>query len=1095
MMKRVAIYAALAIALTCTALGQQRSVLAGGDWWRLTVERSGAYRLTTAELPALSGAACDSIGLYGADGEQLSTSNSAVATDGLGALPIEVVDANGDGRFGAGDEVLFFGEGCDVWRYEESLGRWEMRRHAYAKANHYFLTTSAHDALRIATSRRPEGDTTIATYTAVAVHNNDQYNIFRTGQQWMGEKFSASVRERTVSLGLPATATGIKVRYALASKGGGTFGIACTGLNNSHTIAARTVYGAWRDATTATAATLTFTLTYTPGEATSEGYLDYIEMSGHVPISYSGQLLLRNDQHLGSGTAAFALRGAERVWDVTAGHPTRALALDEAGFCDATDAARCYVAFGSSNAYTPAAITKVANQDLIGCGPADYVVVTLPQFKAQADRIAALHAVGDAMATLVVTDEEVYNEFSSGKQDPMAIRTLLRSLRTLHPGQPPRYLLLLGKPSYDPRGIKTCAWPTLVTYETPYSFDDDGVSYASDDMMGYLDDGETGGSNQSLDVSVGRLPAKSEAEARRLADKVEAYMMRSDLGSTESHGDWRNSVALLSDDADPGHPGDTAFVHSSEATARRITALFPNLNIDRFYADAYHQQSDAIGSFYPELKNALRQRINKGCLLLNYIGHGSTHYIGTERYVEPSDIDAFSNRGRWPLFVTSTCSYGYHDLTDEVSGAEAFVLADGGAVAVVSATRPISHNERFNTDVILYALDAANTIGDAVRLAKNRTAVSPSIGLCGDPALRLSVPENRVVVTHIDGREVSDSLCDTATVLSRVTVRGEVVDADGALIGDFDGKVYPTVFDRESESSTLANDNPGTEVRFCQQKSILYKGSAEVSGGRFEYSFIVPRDVAYQYAAAKLSHYAVSAYEHASGCYGRLYLGGLDEEAAIGQSRPEIRLFLGDTNFRNGGITDENPTLIALLSDSVGINAFGSGLGHDITATLDGQAGSTVVLNDLYEQDIDDSRRGMVSYRLENLTAGTHTLTLKAWNIWGLSNSATVSFCVHGSDTACFSQLKAYPNPASGHTTFHFETNSTAAINSAELHIFSATGGKMQTLSPQVSDGGYTVGPVRWDLRQVPPGIYLARMLIITTDGEAHHSTAKVIVK
>ena len=634
----------------------------------------------------------------------------------------------------------------------------------------------------------------------------------------------------------------------------------------------------------------------------------------------------------------------------------------------------------------------------------------------------------------------------------------------------------------------------MVTYETPFSFDDDGVSYCSDDILGYLSPNGQGATSETMEVSVGRLPAKSLAEATHMVDKIEGYLTRRDLLTDGQRGDWRNYVALLADDADPGHPGDSAFAHSSEVVAKNINRLFPQLNIDKLYADSYHQSSGAIGSYYPDLNNALRQRMDKGCLLLNYIGHGSNSYIGTERYIELSDVDAYSNTDRLPLFVTSTCSYGRYDRPDVLSGAEAFLLAPAAAIAVISASRPISHTERFNNDVVCYALDPHNTIGDALRLAKNRTNVSQSIGLMGDPALRLSQPENRVVVTHINARPVSEGVDDTATVLSRVTVSGEVQDSNGTLLTDFEGTLYPIVFDRSMRSSTLANDNPGTEVSFTQQKNILYRGSHTVSGGRFEYSFIVPQDVAYQYDYAKLSHYAKSATDHATGCYTQLLLGGLNDTAAVDTSAPMIRLFIGDTNFLNGGITDANPTLVALLYDSTGINA-GSGLGHDITAILDGNPSSLVVLNDLYEPDVEHAGCGSVSYQFNDLTPGHHTLTLKAWNIFNRSAEATIGFMVCDPDTLTLSELRCYPNPARERTQFLLEVNNTDKVASAEFHIYNSHGQRLLTLTPAISADGYVVGPVVWELSSVPPGIYLGRIIVTDTDGHTYQQTTKCIVR
>ena len=1084
------------------AQGQTSSVLASGSWWRIEVNASGMYRLTVADVPALQGAAVANLGLYGSDGRMMSLANSVTPTADLQPVAIDVVDHNGNGLFDSGDELLFYGEGTGTWRYVGSDMRWEYTQHPYAATNSYYLTTTSPTPLRVAQAPSLTADTTVTAYTAVAVHNNDLNNVFGTGQVWVGEKYSTSLTSRSFTLTLPGTASELRTRYAFLSNASVScaFTISCGNLNQRHVIDAATVYRSVLEVIGGSGSSLTFDVGYQPGEGTATGYLDFIELNGRTALTFGGgQATVRNER--GTGRNVRYQCGGQtngmRVWDVSNHNAVREMAVANGTWTDQMDAAKTYVLFNGSQYRTPLSITSLANQDLHGMAATDYIIVCHPTLKAQADRLATLHAVVDGWATAVVTDRQVYNEFSSGKQDPMAIRAMLRHLRQAHPEQAPRYLLLLGKATYDPRDLLGNGLPTVVTYESPDSFDDEGYSICSDDIMGYLDDNESGISTQSLDVAIGRLPAKSLAEAELMVDKIEGYMMRRDLTSGESGvtGDWRNYVALLADDADPSHPGDTIFAHSSEYAANMIKLRYPNINIDRLYADSYHQQSGAIGSFYPDLNNALRQRINYGCLLLNYIGHGSSRYIGTERYIEPSDIATYTNRDRLPLVVTSTCSYGRQDSPDELSGAELFMLSENGAIGVVSATRKVSHVQRFNTDVMVYSLDPANTIGDAMRIAKNRTAVSMSFGLTGDPGVRLSLPSNSVVVTKINGQAVAPGADDTATVLSRVTVSGEVHGPDGQLLTDFDGEIYPIVFDREMRSHTLANDNPGTEVNFMQQNSMLYKGTETVSGGRFEYSFIVPRDVAYQYAHGKLSHYARSGGDDAAGSYHNILFGGLDESAVIGDVRPTIRLFMGDTNFRDGGITDAEPMLIALLSDSVGINAVGSGLGHDITAVIDDNPGSLIVLGSVFEPNIGDSRSGTVRYTLTNLTPGLHRLTLKAWNIWGNSNEAEITFRVVGTDTAAFSTLSVYPNPARYSATFHYETSNAEQITSAEMQIYSCHGALLHTVKPTVAAGSYVVGPVVWNLQGVQPGLYLARMLVTTADGKTHQSTTKVVVR
>lgn len=1090
---------AVLLALCGVANAQNQSVLSSGRWWKVSIGEAGVYSITTRDIPALQGVSVDSIGLYGRGGAMLSTDNLLTSTADMPPVAIDVLDRNGNGRFDSDDELLFFGEGAGGWIYDASLERWTYSPHAYATENHYFLTINTLTQIRIATAAAVDPDTTIATHTVVARHDNDLVNIYRSGQIWVGEKFSSAQPQRTFDVRLPGTGiSDVKLRYAAASYATtqASFSLNAAGHSCQFSTSTNMPYRTATEHINTSQANISFTLNFTTVDNAGTGYLDFIELNAQASLAYNGgQTVVRNNRHLGS-TARFLMPGlgAARVWDITDGLAVREMTVSDNAWTDNTVKARTYIVFDEYSPLTPSDIQAISNQNLHGTSQADLVIVTLEAYRSQAERLAGLHEVFDGLTALVVSDQEVYNEYSSGMQDPMAIRSLLRDMKSRYASRPPRYLMLFGKGTYDNRNILGSSASTMVTYETPYSFDSEGGSYASDDILGYLDATEQGTPSETLDVSVGRLPAKNIDEATLLVDKIERYLTRQDLDDETNRGDWRNYVALLADDADPSRPSDTTFAHSSETIASALKTSMPQINIDRLYADAYHQESGSIGSYYPDLNNALRQRINYGCLLLNYIGHGSAEYIGTERYIEPADIAAYNNGDRMPFFVTSTCSYGRYDQVDEMSGAELCVLAPSAMIGVISASRPISHIERFNRDVVLFALDPANTVGDAIRMAKNRTNVSMSINLLGDPALRLSQPANRVKVTHINAVPVGDNEDVQADVLSRVTVSGEIQDSNGVLLNDFNGTIYPIVFDREMRSTTLANDNPGTEVAFWQQKTVLYRGSHDVQGGRFEYSFLVPRDVAYQYAYAKLSHYAKSAYDHATGSFTHLKLGGMSDTSFDASQAPDIRLYLGDTNFHAGGLTGSSPTLVALLSDSAGINV-GTGLGHDITAVVDNNPNSLIVLNDLYQPDIADSRRGRVAYTLQGLTPGRHTVTVKAWNIFGVSNTAAVPFVVHSADTLCFSDLSVAPNPSSTRMLLSLRVNSPQAIADAELQIYNSRGQMAYRCTPTVSAEGFIVGPAVWDVSAVPPGLYLARMVLTDTDGETHQATAKCIVR
>ena len=331
-----------------------------------------------------------------------------------------------------------------------------------------------------------------------------------------------------------------------------------------------------------------------------------------------------------------------------------------------------------------------------------------------------------------------------------------------------------------------------------------------------------------------------------------------------------------------------------------------------------------------------------------------------------------------------------------------------------------------------------------------------------------------------------------------MTIEGEIRDSEGNRVEDFDGTLYAVVYDRERKAKTLANDNEGCEVSYTLQNSMLYKGHTTVSNGKFSYHFTVPRDVAYQFERCKLSHYAKSGTADATGAYKELLLGGFDESVVLSETRPTVKLYMNDTTFVNGGITDDSPTLLVSLFDSIGINAVGSGLGHDITALLDGNAGNIIILNDLYESDISDERYGSIRYQLSGLASGRHTLTVKAWNIFNYSTQATITFNVHLPDSVT-TQLRAYPNPATTQAHLLMEHNSKELLANATLDIYSMQGQRVRTFTPTVNGDSYTVGPVVWDLRaengqRVPAGVYMTRFLCTTVAGETIAVTGKIIV-
>ena len=1102
------------------------SVLADGLWIKLTINSTGIHKITATDLSNngidTRNLQISDIAIFGNGGGALSENNNEFEYNDLMENSIHVQDENNNGIFDNNDYILFYAQAANIWKFNENTQTFEYKVHPYSKYNYYYLgvNASANTGKRIQTNNIQQSENkTINSYTYCSTIHNDLVNTHKSGRIWVGEKFSSSIPTRNFSFSIPQMIPNspIKVRYSMASISttNSSFSITINGESQSHSFSTGNRYypqGFSRTINSRNSSSCDITMNYIFRENLANGYLDYIEINATSNLSFTnGQLHFRNIENIGEGNVSlFNLKSTPSniiIWNVSDPCNVYTPATTQTGntttFREYTESFGEWIAFDNSFFYAPISISSISNQNLHGIQTVDYVIVSPSVFASQAERLAELHRVYNELDVVVLSPEQIYNEFSSGKQDVIAIRRFMKMMfdRHLHNNslKKPKYLLLFGKGTFDNKNILESNINSVVSYQSETSFDSEGSSYTSDDMFGYLEDWESGSIYESIDLGIGRFPVKTVDEATAMVDKIENYLSKKDLSTPNVKGDWRNFITFLSDDADPGNPGDVYFIKSTEKTIETISNKYPNYNVEKIYADAYTQQSSAIGSFYPEAKNALTKRINNGCLLLNYVGHGAMHYIGTERYMEKNDISSYSNKYQLPLFVASTCSFGKYDMIDDVCGAESFVLSpNGGGIAIVAAVRPIGHSESFDTRMCLYALDKNNSIGDAFKLAKNETSMTHCMQLLGDPALKLAIPENKIVVTSINGKPIDSLVTDTATVLTKITVEGEIRNNSNQLITDFNGEVYPTVFDRFITSKTLANDNEDTEMEFSQQKNILYKGKDSVKNGKFEYSFIVPRDVAYQYDHGKLSHYAQSGIEDACGFYNNIMFGGFNQDADITESRPKIRLFMNDSLFTSGGITNENPYIYAILFDTLGINAVGSGIGHDITAVLDDNYNQIIILNDYYETDPNNPSKGYIKYPLSDIAEGTHSITLKAWNIYNYSATESILFNVKNSKTQVLGKFYCYPNPSNTKTTLRLEHNQPDSISSIEIVIYDMMGHLAKKFNPTIEKGSYSTPPIVWNfdnMNGIPlsKGFYIAKIIVTFSDGSQQIEHTKII--
>jgi len=1114
-----------------TRIYSGNSVLSSGNWYKFAVASSGVFILTYDFLKneGIDVASINpmNIRIYGNGGGMLPEANSEPRADDLVENAIFVYGEE-DGKFDPGDYILFFGESPDTWKYNDQDHTFHHQKNIYSDKTCYFLNFDLGPGKRL--GFEPSTSTTptdiINYFNDYAFYEKDDRNFLQSGREWCDDQIFDVTTSRKYSFsfanindGFPvklradiaARSTSVSTTFIVSAPGSQQLSISIPPVGNQYT----------DDYAVERIGSVSFNTSNPVIEVQLEynkknnnnaiGFLNYLEMNVQRKLKMaSSQLMFRSIAGAGKGKISefklTSLGTSLIVWDVSTNGDAKRIETTQSGndfiFRLPTDTIREFIAFDGSSFSPPEFIGKVTNQNLHGTGQVDYIIVTHPVFMADAERLAQFHSEKSNLNVLVVTPEQIYNEFSSGVQDVSAIRDFMKLLYDrAEPGKEPKYLLLFGDASYDFKDRITNNTNFVPSYQS-YESLDTVESFVTDDYYGLLDNNEGQGANGILDLGIGRLPVASTEGSKTSVDKIIHYI--SDSESVKN--DWRNVVCFVADDQ---NEGGNLFINDSEDLSNIIETGYKKFNPDKIYLDAYQQISTPGGNRYPEVNIAINKRVEKGALIINYVGHGGEVGWAHERVLEVSDINSWTNYNNMPVFITATCEFSRYDDPGRVSAGElVFMNPKGGGVALFTTTRLTFagdnkvlsmnfYNNAFKKDNGEY-----HRMGDLIVLSKSGAGSSNArkFTLLGDPALQMAYPHLNVVTTKINGH-IPTATPDTLKALAIVTIEGEIQDAAGSKVTSFNGTVFPTVFDKSSEIYTRANDveEHTPPVKFYLRKNAVYKGQAEVTNGTFSFSFMVPKDIAYNYGIGKISYYARNEETDANGYDENIIVGGYDNSAIPDNKGPEVSLYMNNTSFVSGGITDQNPNLLAYISDESGINTVGNGIGHDITAVIDQKTNTPLILNDYYVADLNTFKSGVITYPFSSLEDGPHHVDLKVWDVFNNSTEVGIDFVVVSSTENAFKHILTYPNPMRDHTTFSFETNQTNQNADVEVRIFSLTGNLVKTIRQSLFLNGYRIDLITWDGTndqgwRINSGVYGYRIRLTFQDGSVVQGSSKLVV-
>jgi hypothetical protein len=1096
-----------------------------GPWMKVGVQSSGIYRVDYSMLK-IAGLDPDNldpalIQVFAFPAGMLPQSNNPSLQWQYKELSVQI-GGGADGQFDKQDAIFFYGQGPDKIGYDEDKALFTYENNLYSDYSYYLITAGGAPGKRIPKQQNtPGAASTITEYVDYGLYERDLYNDQKSGRQWFGEIMDVKP-DLTIRFdinGIVANSN-IKVVSSLMSQSYSPSSFKTYWNNNlmldkSMPVIPETQYGSKGSvevdtvvinsnaAGASSTSTQDIKITFAKGATgRSVGFLDYVLLNvtrklawygGQTPFTIPASSQAVSDIEM-SGVPTDAI-----VWDVTNPFDVREMSptlnASTLRFGTQTDATKNYVAFQQTQSRVTPLVRSVATPHLFLSTVPNLLIVTHGAFEAEARRLANHRTKEYGIDVAVIRVDAIYDTYSGGRQDISAIRNYIRDLYNRAPDRLSN-VLLFGKGSYDYKDRVVNNSNYVPTYES-YNSLSPLETFSSDDYFGLLEDhegtwGESPAENSTLEIGIGRIPVRTAQEAQSVVDKLIAYDT-----DKERFAGWRKDILFVADDGDWNiHQAD------AEELAEDIENTYHKFHTNKIFLDAFKQEQRASGQYSPDASAALTRELNKGYAIVNYTGHGNEYVWMDERILDQDTPTRLTNNPRLPLYVTATCEFGRNDNPLLISTAEQLLTKKkGGAIALVTATRPVFSTTNFSLNKAFYAAlfksaPGGKDLGTLFKETKNNSISGISnrnFSLLGDPSMRFGPAPETFVVTKLQTNTGSSVL----NALSEVIIEGEI--RNGTAVSDFDGVVEVTLHGKRSNLVTKGDENE--PFSYKNWEHALFRGKATVANGLFAMSFRLPANIDATVADGKLSLYAFSN-DHKREVLGtvtNVKVGGPPASPGQDTSGPLSELFLGDTTFVSGGIANNNTTFIAKLSDASGINISGYDP-YGLTAQLDD--GTPFAVNDYYVGDIDDPTRGKVEYPLTGLVEGLHRITLIAYDNLNNKSTSAIDFSVGADGQLVVEEFISYPNPFTEADPVSFQfTHSRAGDDlEAQVFIYNSMGQLAEQLSYFVPSSGYTVTLGSWNGlssfgSKMGTGIYLAKLSVRSmSDGAKNAKITKLIL-
>ncbi len=1120
------------VALTISAMARanvsdyaDKSVLSEGKWVKIRINETGFYKITYSELKDMGFSDPEKISVYGYGGWPMEEDFSkAEYIDDLPPVAL----------WRGPDYILFHGKGPVKWTYGIIGGTrtFSHENNPYSVHGFYFITDSKEKNEAASISSSQETATVhIESYDDYMLHEKDEVSVTTAGRPYsgrdlFGENFgSNSSQDFTFSIPGITDEDG-KIAYRFVAKsinGPGLVTMSVDGRqlsenkiyqNTSAYVAALSVSPVveW---TGTKDESVKISISFKPSGNTS--HLDYIRLQMKRRLRPYGAYTFFRSLDSRYNVSQFNIADFSPnilIFDVTDGQPMQKIEplhnSTQASFTIPAGNLREFALVDISKPLpSPEVIGEVTAQNLHGMQQTDMIILSPQAFTGEAERLAAAHRLYSGLSVAVVTPEQVYNEFSSGTPEATAIRRFMKMLydRSTPEKDAPKYLLLFGDGRYDNRKL-TNTWKSsgdnyIITYQSKESLGQD--SYVSDDYFGFLQDNEGGNPiTASIDLGIGRFPVNTLTQAKNAVDKVISYMEEPGFGK------WKNNLCFVADDGNSADQYTTRHMEQSDSLTRYLEYHHPEFLTKKLFFDTYKLTYKGGKPSYPDIRTNIQKELKNGVMLINYTGHGDRESWAEEKVMTETDIKNATYQ-KLPLWITAACDFAPFDSHKTSAGEYVFLNKNSGGIALFTTARVAYREPNFviNRLFLKYLFEKKDgrhlTFGEVMKHMKQeyKSKEKLSFVLLGDPALKLPYPdEYKVNITEINGKAVSGEPVKFKA-LEKIEIKGQVNSSDGGAANYFNGLLSITVFDSQSQITTLDNNNTGNTFSYHDYPNVIYIGNDSVQNGAFSFSFTVPKDIYYSNDKGKISFYALDdkGKKDANGVYKNFTVGGTSEVIESDIEGPEIRmLYLNTEDFKDGNEVNDTPVFAAVVWDKSGVNTGSSSIGHDITLTIDNNPVLSYALNDYYETYLSGQEgEGIIKFPVPKLEPGKHSGVFKIWDVQNNSSEQAFDFIVKDNYEPAIIDLIAAPSPARESVHFIISHDIPETLMKVEIQVYDITGRLQWRYQETGASEIFNSYEVKWDLTngagsRLRPGIYAYRAIISTENSKEASKSKKLII-